>query len=159
MEVLTTTSILSLFQTDKAQRFSFVRDVINRILVGDADPIKVHLQVKAMEEIIKEITSDPQYRDALLDESTKYGKTFERYNGKFSIKETGTRYDYSQCGDPQLAELYWQKAELDAKIKTREAFIKMLPIEGLDIVTEDGELRKIYPPAKSSTTTVTVSLS
>ena len=159
MEVLTTTSILSLFQTDKAQRFSFVRDVINRILVGDADPIKVHLQVKAMEEIIKEITSDPQYRDALLDESTKYGKTFERYNGKFSIKETGTRYDYSQCRDTELAELYEKKAELDAKIKAREAFIKMLPVEGLDIVTEDGELRKIYPPAKSSTTTVTVSLS
>lgn len=159
MDVLTTTSILGLFQTDKAQRFSFVRDVINRILVGDADPIKVHLQVKAMEEIIKEITSDPQYRDALLDESAKYGRTFERYNGKFSIKETGTRYDYSQCGDPDLAELYQKKAELDAKIKAREAFIKMLPVEGIDIVTEDGELRKIYPPAKSSTTSVTVSLS
>lgn len=159
MEALTTTNILGLFQTDKAQRFSFVRDVINRILVGDADPIKVHLQVKAMEEIIKEITSDPQYRDALLDESTKHGKTFERYNGKFSIKEVGTRYDYSQCGDPELAELYEKKAQLDAKIKVREAFIKMLPVEGIDIVTEDGELRKIYPPAKSSTTSVTVSLS
>jgi hypothetical protein len=159
MEALTTTNILSLFQTDKAQRFSFVRDVINRILVGDADPIKVHLQVKAMEEIIKEITSDPQYRDALLDESAKYGKSFERYNGKFSIKETGTRYDYSECGDTELLELYEKKAELDAKIKVREAFIKMLPGEGLDIVTEHGELRKIYPPAKSSTTTVTVSLS
>lgn len=159
MEVLTTTSILSLFQTDKAQRFSFVRDVINRILVGDADPIKVHLQVKAMEEIIKEITSDPQYRDALLDESTKYGKSFERYNGKFSIKETGTRYDYSQCGDPELSGLYFQRAELDTRIKARESFIKMLPPEGIDIVTEDGEVVKVYPPAKSSTTTVTVSLS
>jgi len=159
MEALTTTNILSLFQTDKAQRFSFVRDVITRILAGDADPIKVHLQLKAMQEIIGEITSDPQYRDALLDESAKYGKTFERYNGKFSIKETGTRYDYSQCGDSELADLYEKKTELDAKIKTREAFIKMLPVEGIDIVTEDGELRKIYPPAKSSTTSVTVSLS
>lgn len=159
MDVLTTTSILSLFQTDKAQRFSFVRDVINRILVGDADPIKVHLQVKAMEEIIKEITSDPQYRDALLDESTKHGKTFERYNGKFSIKETGTRYDYSQCGDDELNVLYLKKAELDAKIKAREAFLKTVPESGIDLVTEHGELIKVYPPAKSSTTTVTVSLS
>jgi hypothetical protein len=159
MDVLTTTSILSLFQTDKAQRFSFVRDVINRILVGDADPIKVHLQVKAMEEIIKEITSDPQYRDALLDESTKHGKTFERYNGKFSVKEVGVKYDYLMCGDPDMDELLLKKAELDSKIKARETFLKTVPQSGLDVVTEHGELVKIYPPVKTSTTTVTVSLS
>jgi len=159
MDVLTTTSILSLFQTDKAQRFSFVRDVINRILVGDADPIKVHLQVKAMEEIIKEITSDPQYRDALLDESQKQGKTFERYNGKFSIKEVGVKYDYLMCGDPDMDELLLKKAELDSKIKARETFLKTVPQSGLDVVTEHGELVKIYPPIKTSTTTVTVSLS
>lgn len=159
MEQLTTTSILSLFETDKAQRFSFVRDIINRVLAGEADPIKIHLQVKCMEEIIKEITTDPQYRDALLDESQKYGKSFERYNGKFSVKEVGTRYDYSQCNDPKLQDLYNKRDAIDAQIKNLEKFLKNLPESGIDIVTDDGEVYTVYPPAKTSTTSVSVSLS
>jgi hypothetical protein len=40
-----------------------------------------------------------------------------------------------------------------------EDFLKKVPHTGLDIINEfTGEVNKVYPPAKSSTTSVAVSL-
>ena len=155
---LTTTGILSLFETSKEQRQTFVNDLVNRIETGTVDPVKIHLQIKSMEEIVKSITSNDRYKDLLLDESNKYGKSFEKYNGKFSIKEVGVKYDYSKCGDLELDELQKNQDELSDKIKKRQEFLKTIPTSGIDIITADGECIKVFPPAKSSTTSVTVTL-
>jgi hypothetical protein len=48
MNDLTTTGILSLLDTTKEQRASFVADLIDKLQDGLADPVKVHLQVKKM---------------------------------------------------------------------------------------------------------------
>jgi hypothetical protein len=149
--------VLSLFDLDKKQRQEYVQQTIERINNGELNPLKAHLQVKAMEDIIKGLTSDDAYRNMLLDEAAKYGKSFEFMNGKFSTKETGVRYSYDQCEDPILSELYDNDNELQEKIKARQKFLQSVPPEGLDIRVGD-ELVTIYPPSKSSTTSVTVTL-
>ncbi len=40
-----------------------------------------------MEDIIKNITSDADYKTMTLDEAAKYGKTFEHFNARFEVKE------------------------------------------------------------------------
>jgi len=158
MSELSTNSILSLFDTNKEQRASFVTQVIDNIENGTADPLKVHLQVKGMEEIIKAITRSETYKEVLLNEAAKYGKSFEHFNAKFIVKETGTQYDYSQCNDEVIDSLAKQIDNIKGIIKERETFLKNLPVEGIEVITKDGEVVRIYPPAKSSTTSVTVSL-
>lgn len=149
--------VLSLFDLNKEQRTELVKQTIERISNGELSPLKAHLQVKAMEDIIDQITKDKAYRDMLLDEAAKYGKAFEFGNGKFSTKETGVRYAYDQCNDPILAELMEQNDKLLEQIKLRQKFLQTVPAEGIDIRVGD-ELVTIYPPAKSSTTSVTVTL-
>jgi NADH:ubiquinone oxidoreductase subunit D len=39
---------LGLFATDKAQRFEFANDIVNRVIIGEVDSINIHLQLKAM---------------------------------------------------------------------------------------------------------------
>ena len=150
--------VLSLFDLDKQQRAELAQQTIDRIANGELSPLKAHLQVKAMEDIIEKITKDATYRDMLLDEAAKYGKSFEYGNAKFSTKETGVRYSYDQCNDPILAELYAANDELLEKIKLRQKFLQTVPSEGIDIRVND-ELVTVYPPSKSSTTSVTVQLS
>ena len=149
--------VLSLFDLNKEQRTELVQQTIERISNGELNPLKAHLQVKAMEDIIDQITKDKAYRDMLLDEANKYGKTFEYGNAKFATKETGVRYMYDQCNDPVLAELYAANDELLEKIKLRQKFLQTVPSEGMDIRVGD-ELVTVYPPAKTSTTSVTVTL-
>jgi len=112
--------------------------------------------VKCMEDFIKQITSHPDYKDLTLDEAAKYGKSFEHYNAKFEVKEMGVKYDYSNCGDPIYNRLAEELAELEKKVKDRQAFLKAVQ-PGTELLIED-EVIVLYPPVKTSTTSITVNL-
>lgn len=155
---ITTTGILSLFETSKLQRSIFVTDVLNRIENGTVEPIKVHLQLKAMEEIVKTLNTNERYKELLLDAAEKNGKKFMAFNAEFSIKEMGTKYDYSQCNDDYLLNMLETLEKLNKEIKERQEYLKHLPAVGVSILEVEGELIKLYPPTKTSTTTVAVSL-
>ena len=159
MELLTT-SALSLFETTKEARAAFVNEIIDQVHEGQADPIKVHLQLKCAEDIIKQITGNETFRKDLIDAcDNQGGKSFTFQNAKFEKKEVGVKYDYSQCNDAKLAELEAEMAQLSEAVKARQELLKTAPQSGL-IVTdpESGETYTVYPPAKSSTTSIAVTL-
>jgi elongation factor P--beta-lysine ligase len=157
-EQLSTVNILNLFETSKRERETFVDDLISRIEEGQAEALRVHLQAKCMESILKDLLASDKYREFVLSEAEKNGKKFSYHNSEFSIKEVGTKYDYSQCGDIHLAEMQAELDTLSEKIKTRQKFLQMADGKGIDMVSNDGEVYKIYPPSKSSTTSVAVTL-
>lgn len=157
---LTTTSILSLFETNKEQRQDFAIRVVEALDNGSVDPLKVHLQVKCMEDIIKLLNANTRYKGHVLDAASTYGqKSFEYQNSKLEIKEVGVKYDFSKCEDPTLISLYSKQSEIDAAIKARETMLKTIPSKGM-IITDDetGETFTAYPPAKSSSTSVAITL-
>ena len=156
MNLITTTD-LSIFETTKAERQEFAQSVIKGIKDGLSDPLKIHYQVKCMEEVIKNITSDPDYKSMTLDEAAKYGKTFEHFNARFEVKEMGVKYDYSVCNDPTYNKLKAQLTVIEDELKAREKYLKAIPIQGVQTLLED-EVVTLYPPAKSSTTSITVNL-
>lgn len=149
MNDITTTGILSLLDTTKAQRQSFVADIISRCEECTADPIKVKLQVKKMEDLIKAIQDNPRFKDLLHDEAVKYGKTFEMYEARFEIRSGAAKYDYTGCNDAEYNRLTASIEELTTRRNERETFLKSLPAVGLETVTEDGEVVTLYPPVKS----------
>lgn len=157
---LTTTSLLALFETNKEQRQSFALQVIDAMREGQADPLKVHLQVKCMEDIIKQLNANKLYQDEILNAASTYGqKSFEYNNSKVEIKETGVKYDFSQCGDLDLQLLYEEQAIIDAKVKAREAMLKTVPQSGMTLLVEEtGEAITVYPPSKQSKTGVAITL-
>ena len=165
-ELSTADSILALFETTKAERESFVNDVVYRLETGNVDPLKIHLQVKAMEEIIARLTDRKKYpatakvySDHLLFAAELNGREFMFRNAKFSIRETGTAYDFSRCGDSLLKCLQSRYDAVKKDLDERKEFLKSIPVTGITNVDElTGEVEKIYPPSKSSTTSVTVTL-
>lgn len=152
-----TTSILTFFEIDKESRKAFAESVILGLKEGNADPLKIHYQIKCIEDFVKTLTADPDYKDMLLDEASKYGKTFEQYNARFEVKEMGVKYDYSVCNDPVYNKLKAQLTVLEDEIKAREKYLKAIPTQGVQTLLED-EVLTLYPPAKSSTTSITVNL-
>jgi hypothetical protein len=152
-----TLSNLSLFETTKEQRQQFCLNVIDVLNEGQVDPLKIHLQVKCLEDLIKQLTSNSVYKDYLINEASKYGKTFEHLNAKFEIKEMGVKYDFQACGCPIMNDLLSQQEELTKAIKEREKFLKAIPPQGLETLIED-EVVTLYPPQKTSTTSISVNL-
>lgn len=169
---LTTTSILSLFETNKEQRQSFIIATMQAIEDGEVDPLKVHYQLKCIEKIIFEMTSTDEtknkdgfniakrYRELLMDAVEKYGqKKFKFLNSEVEIKEAGVKYDYSKCNDSEINSLLEDAETIAIKLKERQKFLQTVPSKGLELVDSiSGELTTIYPPSKSSTTTIQVTL-
>jgi hypothetical protein len=157
---LSTTSILALFETSKEQRMDFALRVVDALENGTADPIKIHLQIKMMEDIIKLLNTNTAYKKAVLEAAQiNSDKSFTFGNAKFEIKETGVKYDYSQCGDPVYAMLEQRALSATNALKERETFLKTVPGKGITLTEEEtGEVCTVYPPSKSSTTSVAVTL-
>lgn len=154
-----TTEVVQLFQTTKEQRQAFAIELTEKLNAGVINPLQLHLQVKCMEDMVKQITSNSIYKTAIVDAALQNGKSFEFNHAKFEVKETGVKYDYSKCEDYYLNELHRQLSDLETKIKQRETFLKTVDPKGLVITDEiTGETYTVFPPSKSSTTNVAVTL-
>ena len=145
--------------TTKEERTQVVREIFQELLEGRINPMELHIRMKSIEEVVKQLTSMPAYKAIVLDDAEKHGKSFQYHNAKVDIREVGVKYDYSGCGNGALADLYEQQERLSAVIKEHETYHKALPISGVKVVFEaTGEVETHYPPAKTSTTSVAVTL-
>jgi hypothetical protein len=113
-----------------------------------------------MEFFIKKLKDNPEYYNYLSYEVAKYGNAHTTATGtKMELAEVGVKYDYVFCEDDVYNELIVKRMALDEQIKDREKFLKTLPIEGIEIVDEEGVVKRIYPPSKSSTSSVKTTIS
>ena len=137
--------------------FKSVNDYITKIkyeiLSGNKDPLIIKRQLKIIREIVTQVEKDKEVNDYFLSEAEKYGKTFEHVGCKFQISER-TRYNYSFCNDSKLKYLEAQTKLADNNLKARQEWLKSLKESFVD--EDTGEI--IYPAAKKSTTTISVTL-
>jgi len=148
-----------IFETTKEQRVEFTYQVIQRLNDGELDPLKTHLQVKALEDMLETLKGNKDYKDAVLRAAVLNGKDFEYMTAKFNIREVGVKYDFSQCGSNDYNDIMVDYNDATKRKKDMEDFLKKVPHTGLDIINGvTGEVNKVYPPSKSSTTSVAVSL-
>ena len=117
--------------------------------------------IAKMEAFIKEIRSSKDFIEMVRNEVTKEGsKAKVTVTGvKIELAETGVKYDFSQCNDYDLNCLLEESERLEVQIKERKEFLKLLPKAGVDVVTNFGEVIRIYPPSKSSTSNFKTTIS
>lgn len=125
---------------------------------GEVSPLKVRVWIKAMEEIIERVKKETA--DSQLREAGKYpGQSFEFAGATLTKAEHGTKYNYAACGD-----VVWERLDADTKSaaarqKVREDFLKTLK-EPMTVVDEQtGEVVRITPPVKTSTSGLNVKIS
>ncbi len=150
-----TIKIINELPVDYVSIGNLVYEAKRLILSGDHNPLDIEIRLKAMEELVKQLRADKEVKAAVIAEAEKYGKSFDYGGCKINIREAGVKYDYASTGDSTWAMLDAEAKAIAEQKKSREAFLKALPIEGAaDINT--GE--HIMPPSKTSETTVAVTL-
>ena len=103
---------------------------------------------------------DKEFMSYIREEIAKYPKAqFTTERGvKFENAEVGNKYDFTNCGDQELIDMEAKAEELAEKIKAKREFLKTVPAEGLDIISAGGEVVKVYPPAKKSTSSFKITM-
>lgn len=125
------------------------------IIDNGQDVIKIADTIAKIEFFIAELKKSPEYLDYLISEVAKYGKGMTTSSGtKLELAEVGVKYDFSKCNDQELKNMEQEFEVLEEKIKSRKDFLKTLSASGIDVMTEEGELVTLYPPSKSSKSSV-----
>ena len=130
--------------------------MINSVLDGEIDPIKAVVQAKSLVETLTLFLKDKGVNDLVLREVEKYGKQTSKDGATIAIKEVGSKWDYSECGDPIYNRLSSQKAEIEEKLKEREGLLKAAREPRTEVDEETGEVYTVNPPSKSSTTSYAI---
>lgn len=124
---------------------------ISAVVDGHVDPIIAWANIRRIRAAIELFEKNKQVMDITLRELSKYGQRHQFGDCVLEECEAGVRYDFSECGDSKLSDMYATRDALLADIKERESMLKALPVSGM-ADPETGEL--IYPPARSSKTTI-----
>lgn len=141
----------------KENQNATAQNLVAKVVGGDADPISVFSTIKAMVECLSIFLKSKEVVDATINACEKYGKSGANYNGaNLCVAEVGVKYNYSTCNDSEWNELSKQKADLEAKLKARETFLRGIHGKQTILNEETGEVSTIYPPTKTSSTTVKV---
>ncbi len=101
------------------------------LLSGEVEPLELYVGLKRMDKVIA-LTISSQDGDKEIKELFKEkvrmaldgNKSVDIFGANLSLRATGTSYDYKDCKDSYLLELYKIKKEVDEKIKAREFEIK-----------------------------------
>jgi hypothetical protein len=134
----------------------FSDQIIDAVKNGEADPLEVAVQLKAMEKASERIWSE--IKESAITAAERHGKTFQLYGNTLKIQEVGTKYDYEATGDPVWARLDAIASIAIENRKNRETFLRS--INGIVRIVDEstGEEVELKPAPKTSQTTVTVSI-
>ena len=149
-------SIFNKLPETKSQIKDYTRLIKESVLNGEVDPLQFAAHVSALEQLFKALKADHLIKDVILEEAEKYGvKSFEKDNAKYTIKEVGVKYDFSNCNDSELDQINKDIAELTGEKKKRESLLK-----AIDPSKEfyDGDGIQLFAPTKTSSTQVTILL-
>jgi hypothetical protein len=150
----TAISTLSQLPETKQQIETFAYSLEQGLINGQIIASDLLRFQKAMEKVFDKIK--PTLIENALNEISNFEKNPIIKGSEFSIVEAGVKYDYSDCNDLEYNSLSIQLEALKSTLKDRETFLKSIkqPMQMID--ENSGEVFTIYPPKKSSTTTLKV---
>lgn len=126
----------------------------SEIIEKSTDPIKQLAVVAKVQHLCKELEAG--FKKVCLSEIQSFeGQKTMAMGVEFAQAEVGTKYDYSSS--PIWIELESQIVELKTKQKEHEDFLKVLKSK-TQILTDDGEVIELFPPAKSSSTSIKLTI-
>lgn len=150
----TAISTLKNLPETKQQIDVFASQLENALNNGQIVPTDLLRFQKAMEKVFEKIK--PTLTECAISEVEHYEKNAIIKGSEFSIVEAGTKYDFSGCNDLEYKSLEFTLEKAKEALKQREMFLKAIK-EPLQVIDESsGEVFTIYPPKKTSTTTVKV---
>jgi hypothetical protein len=132
-------------------------EVVRQLQDDEISALDVKIALKQMEVAIEQVKKVADRMAA--DEAAKYGeKSFVYKGAKIELAELASRYDFSKCGYPQLTRMEDAIKSYGEQSKSLQAWLKSLKGKTEYIDPETGEVCEVYPPTKTSTTGIKITL-
>ena len=110
---------------------SHFNDITNNVIQGMTDPLIAYAELKEYKRDIDQAIKDIE--PIALEESEKYGKSFELHGIKFERRNGSTRYDFKHIEQWQMMHQELKNFEMQSK----QALAAMK--HGANYIDENGE--------------------
>lgn len=142
---------------NKSNYEAYSKEIVSSVKNGLINPLELVAKTKAMSSMLDSVRKEVM--DMALEEIDKYNDkedvTFSGYVLKKS--EAGVTYDFDNCGDKLLDEYTNRLEEIKLLIKARHDYLKSIKAAHECYDPNTGEVWKVYPAIKRSTTIVKLS--
>lgn len=153
----TATGVLHILPSSKDECVRFAKAVVQSVADGQEDALKVYVMLKQFEKA-SELISDCIKSNVMNLVDLHSEKSFEAFGARVDKAEVGVKYNYEASGDPVWNERKSMVDNAMSLLKERETFLRAL-IEPMVIVSEEtGEVVKVSPPPKVSTSGLKITL-
>lgn len=124
----------------------------NTYLETGKDVMPDYVRAKRIIDYLTEWTKN--VKDTVVNERESFAKTEELriYGATVTVMEAGARYDFSVCQDTKWDELNNRIEALKKELKQRENYLKGISGSETVVDEETGDINKLFPPKKTSTT-------
>lgn len=143
--------------TDSRSISEYAREAVAAITEGQVDPLTAFVNINKIKKVVEEVGKNTEVTRTVVDYIGQRGDAREGLtvgDCKAQVCEAGITYDFSECSDPTLTELYTEADAIKERIKARENFLKGIDGHMTVIDENTGEAITLYPPSRSSKTTV-----
>ena len=147
--------VVKMFPNIQTSVDMFSDQLIESVKKGEANPVELLIQLKAMSKVTERVLNE--IRENFVTEGDKYPTNSFEFNGvRLEKGEVGVKFDFTVCKDTTWERLNTDTQTAAEKLKERQEFLKTLrgPLTVVDDIT--GEIVTIYPPNKTSTTSLKV---
>ena len=133
----------------KLEQADLAAVIINKVAEGELNALEAKLYLKSAEAVISKAMEAIDYE--ARREAERHGeKTFKLKGVKVELATTGVKYDFTLCNDEELKKLEEDLAEAKKKVDARKKFLQGITGSLTFVDEATGEVRKLYPPVKSS---------
>ena len=136
----------------KVQQSDFVESLVAQIEDGEVNPVEAVVKAKALYEMLDSFLKDNRTKEYVLNECDKYnkGETPSFAGATVQVRETGVKYDYMNCGDPEYTSLLKQEQEISDARKKREKYLSAITSPKTEINKKTGEIYTLKPPVRTA---------
>lgn len=153
----TAMGVLRIMPASKSEAGRFAAQVINSVKAGEVNPHEVLVLLRALQNVSETVLDG--IKENINTEADRYSeRRFEAYGATIEKAELATKYKYEHSGDREWER---RKSSVDAAmslLKERESFLRALKEPMTAVDEESGEVYRIVPPPKFSTSGLKVFL-
>lgn len=143
--------------TLKEEITEFGEAILKALDSGEVKASDILLRFKGISKVEEYIKG--KLSKMVVNELSAYPEKVVILNGaEFKVAEFGIKYSYEECGDTVWVKLKEEAEAATKALKQREDFLK--GIKGSETIVDPNtaEIITVYPPVKSSTTSVQITI-
>jgi hypothetical protein len=123
--------------------------------VSEGRELDLYIFAKKLEylsKVIQEVSNEY----ALSEAEKMKGESI--YNSKIEVKDTGVRYNFSECGYTPYNELVSGKKQIETELKGMETLLKSINKKTTIVDEQSGEILEVKPPTRTAGTSIVLTI-